>query len=99
MIKHTRLSWVVVLAGLAFAFVLAITLPREAKAANSPTLQFGCAYFTTMVADPIEHTTHSHEFYGNKAVQDNSTYPQLVSQSTTCNINSATSSYWHPSLR
>jgi Domain of unknown function (DUF1996) len=67
-----------------------------------PTLQFGCDVAKAAAIDPIldpEHP-HDHVFYGNKGVDEDSTYESLVAnRDTSCSLPFATSSYWNPVLR
>ena len=90
----------VTMAALIVAILICIAaFAPQAQADSSPTLQLDCGYLNRAVADPIAHTEHLHEFYGNEAIADNSTHTSLVGQPTTCNILSNTSSYWHPAIR
>lgn len=82
--------------------VMSFGASRTSQAASTPTLQFGCEYLKREAIDPIVDPAvpHVHEFYGNRSVNANSTYSSLkTNPATTCRINEATSSYWHPVFR
>ena len=82
--------------------VVSFGASRTAQAASPPTLQFGCEYLKREAIDPIVDPAvpHVHEFYGNRSVNTASTYESLkANPATTCRINEATSSYWHPAFR
>jgi hypothetical protein len=82
--------------------VVSFGASRTSQAASPPTLLFGCEYLKRKAIDPIVDPAvpHVHEFYGNRSVNANSTYNSLkAKRATTCRINEATSSYWHPAFR
>ena len=82
--------------------VVSFGASRTSQAASPPTLQFACDYLKRESIDPIVDpaVSHVHEFYGNRSVNANSTYDSLkANPATTCRINEATSSYWHPAFR
>jgi hypothetical protein len=82
--------------------VVSFGASRTSQAASTPTLQFACAYLKREAIDPIVDPAapHVHEFYGNRSVNADSTYSSLkANRATTCRIDEATSSYWHPAFR
>jgi hypothetical protein len=82
--------------------VVSFGASRTSQAASPPTLQFGCDYLKREAIDPIVDPAvpHIHEFYGNRSVNADSTYNSLkANPATTCRVDEATSSYWHPAFR
>ncbi len=62
-----------------------------------------CVYSHSGPHDPIVHlgrhgASHRHDFYGAVATGANSTPKQLATQATTCDKESDTAAYWHPTL-
>jgi Domain of unknown function (DUF1996) len=109
--KRTATVWAGMVAGTVLVVVAAIALvsgqgpagaQSEEDVLTGPTLQFGCNVLKVAAIDPIfdpEHP-HDHVFYGNKGVNEDSTYESLVSNpDTTCAPTYATSSYWHPVVK
>ena len=62
-----------------------------------------CGYSHTALDDPIVHAgmagmSHSHDFFGSRSTNADSTAATLTGQPTTCNQRKDTAAYWAPTL-
>ena len=68
-----------------------------------PQFVVKCAFSHTAPNDPIVHPgmtgmSHSHDFFGNRLTDADSTAASLLGGPTTCNKQSDTAAYWAPTL-
>ena len=95
-----------------FVVLASTTFLLPTKAQSSPVGQFVIQCLgpvQTAPNDPIVHPgmpgmSHGHEFYGNTAINADSTYESLIGQPTGCARDRSggdpgdTAAYWHPTL-
>ena len=67
------------------------------------TVKIECRWSHRASDDPIvvpgrPGAAHSHEFFGNRSTNANSTYSTMIGQATTCDVAGDTAGYWVPTL-
>jgi len=82
----------------AFAQTTTSTQPDE------PSFGVRCDFSHRSKDDPIVYpgkkgAAHSHDFFGNRSTNHNSTYESLLKASTTCTRPEDTASYWIPTVK
>jgi Domain of unknown function (DUF1996) len=93
--------------GLLVAALILISLQFSPIVAHASDMTVGwisvCKLSHRAKNDPIVFpkrpgASHSHDFYGNKTTDADSTYHSLLNRGTTCDIKGDTASYWVPTL-
>jgi hypothetical protein len=95
----------VILASAVAVATLAVA-PEEAAALSSDhgaSFSVRCAFSHRAEDDPIVHPgdpgmAHSHDFFGNRSTDANSTYNSLLTAGTTCTRPGDTAAYWIPTV-
>jgi hypothetical protein len=93
----------VILAGALGVLVLAGATGALAAPGNEGLFSVNCDLSHRLPDDPIVHphhhrASHSHEFYGNRSTNANSTLASLRQAGTTCRRGEDKSGYWIPTL-
>ena len=88
---------------LASAVPLAFAPPASAGVQEDPSIKTICSFSKTSNDDPIVFpgqpgASHSHDFFGNTAVDAFATNASMNAAATTCDIAEDLSAYWAPSL-
>ena len=111
MIKMDALKvWTTLLSAVAAATVTVLADLGTAPAASAASAPHGasfsvrCDFSHRASDDPIVHfghpgMAHSHDFFGNRSTNANSTYKTMLKAGTTCSRLSDKAGYWMPSLR